>query len=808
MHGSRGCHLKTVGAVLFIVAGVNTTVDMFLLPSSGLRIGALLLWIVGFLILVYDAISVGRAIQKVYPGSLLKIALRFPGSIYNLFGISILAFYIIPICLLDVLYPKSSAFSWNSVLIYALWTFCLAGLVLSVKTRTHSLSIVPYEEKQEEVVLLRDDVLVARAYSSLINRFLENAKLALQIIRESVSEYLEHNPIFFQDCMLKQDVTIDFEPAMRNIDRIKGENRIQQICLVFSALSSRILMLYCATTSPEHGKIVLAESFRATREAYGHSPLFFEVLRSLPEGVMEEEKVALLSKEELEMRVRERTQELEQAKDYQAQLLESLRGAEANLRRVITKNVDCIIIVDKNGMVRFVNPAAEALFGRKAEEWLGKPFTFPMKPDEVMEFKITREDGETVVAEMHAVEIEWEDETANLASIRDITQRKILKEKLHRAERMEAIGTLAGGIAHDFNNLLVGFLSNITLAKRSAEEGEKDKTLRRLQEAENAASLAKDLTQRLLTFAKGGKPITKSISIAELISETATFALSGSNVRCDFAIPDDLWAVKVDRGQMSQVIQNLVLNADEAMPDGGVIKVTARNINVTKRSTLPLSKGNYVEIIIEDKGVGIPKKHLDRIFDPYFSTKQKGSGLGLTTAYSIIKNHGGYITVDSKLGVGTTFSIYLRATKERIPKRKQEVKQPPSLGIKRILVMDDSEIVRRSLSDSIQDIGYEAEFAHEGSEAVELYSQAKDSGQPFDAVLLDLTVPGGMGGKETIERLLKIDPNVKAIVTSGYSTDPVMANYKMYGFSDVLVKPYGIDELEKLLFQILTETKK
>jgi CheY-like chemotaxis protein len=244
------------------------------------------------------------------------------------------------------------------------------------------------------------------------------------------------------------------------------------------------------------------------------------------------------------------------------------------------------------------------------------------------------------------------------------------------------------------------------------------------------------------------------------------------------------------------------------MPDGGEIKAMARNISVTKRSTLPLSKGNYVEIIIEDKGVGIPKEHLDRIFDPYFSTKQKGSGLGLTTAYSIIKNHGGYITVDSKLGVGTTLSIYLRATKERIPKRKQEVTQPPSLGIKRILVMDDSEIVRRSLSDSIQDIGYEAEFAHEGSEAVELYSQAKDSGQPFDAVLLDLTVPGGMGGKETIERLLKIDPNVKAIVTSGYSTDQVMANYKMYGFSDVLVKPYGIEELEKLLFQILTETKK
>jgi len=378
-------------------------------------------------------------------------------------------------------------------------------------------------------------------------------------------------------------------------------------------------------------------------------------------------------------------------------------------------------------------------------------------------------------------------------ALREAEQQKI--------EKLESLGTLAGGIAHDFNNLLTGIMGNIGLAKRYVEP--KSKVEDRLLEAEKASLRARDLTQQLLTFARGGAKIKKTTSIAELIEDAASFALRGSNVRCEFSLPDDLWLVEINEGQMNQVITNLIINADEAMPERGVLNIGAKNTVLTGRGALPLPKGNYIEITIEDHGAGISEEHLERIFEPYFTTKQKGSGLGLATAYSIIRNHDGYITAESELGVGTTLRIYLLALKKRIPRKRGKAVQPHLLGGGRVLVMDDEEIIREMLNRMLLLAGYEVELTGDGAEAIEKYAKAKESGQPFDAVILDLTVPGGMGGKEAIKKLLEIDPNAKVIVSSGYATDLIMADFKKYGFSAVATKPYSVGELEKILRRII-----
>ncbi len=381
---------------------------------------------------------------------------------------------------------------------------------------------------------------------------------------------------------------------------------------------------------------------------------------------------------------------------------------------------------------------------------------------------------------------------------------KQLGEERQKIEKLESIGTLAGGIAHDFNNILTGIMGNIGLAKRHVQP--KSKAGERLVEAEKASLRARDLTQQLLTFARGGAPIKKLVSIAELIQDSTTFALRGSNVRCEFSLVDDLWSAEIDEGQINQVITNLVINADEAMPEGGILNIGAKNRVVKTRSALPLPEGNYVEITIEDHGVGISKEHLSKIFDPYFTTKQKGSGLGLSSAYSIVKNHSGYITARSKLGVGTTFHIYLPASEKPIPVEKEAVAETAVAGKGRILVMDDEEVIRQLLESELTDVGYEVELTVDGAEAIEQYRKAKESGQPFDAVILDLTVPGGLGGKDVIRKLLEIAPDVKAIVSSGYSTDPIMADFKDYGFRGVVAKPYKMEQLEKTLRSLLRET--
>lgn len=396
-------------------------------------------------------------------------------------------------------------------------------------------------------------------------------------------------------------------------------------------------------------------------------------------------------------------------------------------------------------------------------------------------------------------------EMANEQIRRQLAEQKRAQEELLNVAKLESISILAGGVAHDFNNILTGIMGNVTLAKRYVEPGEK--VFDRLLEAEKACLRARDLTQQLLTFSKSGALVRRSSSIAALLKESASFALRGSGVRCDFSLPDDLWPVEFDEGQMNQVISNLIINAVEAMLESGVLNIRLKNAIVEEGSALPLPEGRYVEIAIEDQGIGIPEKNLGRIFDPYFTTKRKGSGLGLATAYSIIKNHNGYITVTSELNVGTTFCIYLSAAEKSSPSKKEPEVDTQFTGRGRILVMDDEEIIREMLGRMLTLDGYKVELASDGTEAVERYVKAKEQGQPFAAVILDLTVPGGMGGKEAIKKLLEVDPSVKTIVSSGYSNDTIVADFRKYGFKGVAIKPYAATELEKTLRNVLRSKK-
>ena len=326
----------------------------------------------------------------------------------------------------------------------------------------------------------------------------------------------------------------------------------------------------------------------------------------------------------------------------------------------------------------------------------------------------------------------------------------------------------------------------------------------RLSTAKKASIRAQDLAQQLLTFSKGGAPIKKTASIGQLIEETVTFSVSGSNVLKEFSIPENLWPVDIDAAQISQVITNLALNAEQAMPAGGTIRVVCENFTLAQEDTnlAYLRPGRFVKITVKDEGIGIPAEYIKKIFDPYFTTKPKGSGLGLATAYSIIKGHDGMIAVDSTAGAGSAFTIYLPASDKEIVFDKP-LQQTPQMGHGKILVMDDEEVICELVMHTLTPIGYSVTESRDAASCVKYYAEAMLSGHPFDAVIMDLTIPGGVGGKEAVKQLREIDPNVKAIVSSGYATDPVMSRHREYGFCAMLAKPYEIADLAKIVHEVV-----
>ena len=516
---------------------------------------------------------------------------------------------------------------------------------------------------------------------------------------------------------------------------------------------------------------------------------------------------------------------------------------------------DALFVLDPEGAIRFANRSTADLFGYSCEELKGKDIRTAMRveglPQEVLDMRedirncelsypgpgglarvlslsaslmkgdagqplavvcIVRDITKDKAAEnelkraREELEIRVEERTADLKAANlkleeEISQKKRMENELLRMQKLESIGVLAGGIAHDFNNILTGIMGNLSLLRFHIFPG--DKAYKMLEGAEKASLRARDLTQRLLTFAKGGEPVKKLSLLTDLIKESCEFSLSGSKTECHYFFDPELWPVEVDEGQISQVINNLALNAIQSMPEGGNIEVDCRNFEIAKDGYLPLLPGQYIRISIKDSGMGISPEQLAKIFDPFFTTKERGSGLGLTTSYSIIKKHGGHITADSATGAGTTFNVYLPACigcdkKESAPKKEEIV-----FGHGRILLMDDDPGVRGVCEAMLSVLGYETISANDGGEAVEIFRQTIGNGGRFDAVILDLTVPGGMGGLEAVKLMSAADPEVKALVSSGYSKDPVMSDFKSYGFQGVISKPFKAAELGAALHKIL-----
>lgn len=502
---------------------------------------------------------------------------------------------------------------------------------------------------------------------------------------------------------------------------------------------------------------------------------------------------------------------------------EELRESEERYRAVSEYSNNAICIVNEQGKIIWCNTRMVAMGGYSREQiYASHSFAGYSAPESVefvttnfikvargepyehrYNFYFVRADGEKRLCEKYMMDYTDKYGRRNLIiSMTDITDRVRLEEELLKAHKLDSLGVLAGGIAHDFNNILTGIVGNISVVRYGMDGN--DPHLEILKEAEKAAFEAKNLAQQLLTFSKGGEPVKRPTVLTQLLNDSAVFATRGSRSKCTFKLDPDISLVNIDSGQISQVISNIVINAVQAMPDGGDIEISAENVQVMAGNTsVPLPPGGYIRIGIKDTGIGIPPTDLPKIFDPYFTTKPTGNGLGLATSYSIIKNHHGYISVDSKSGKGTSFTIYLPAFPGEADIAADDEHAEIKKGHGRILMMDDEEIIRVLGIRLLTQLGYAVESFPDSAQAVERYRQTWGTPEAFDAVILDMTIPGGEGGKETLLKLMEINPNVKAIVSSGYSADPVLANYRAFGFTSILPKPYEIEKISEVLFRVV-----
>ena len=510
---------------------------------------------------------------------------------------------------------------------------------------------------------------------------------------------------------------------------------------------------------------------------------------------------------------------------------ESLAAEKERLAVTLRSIGDATIATDRKGGIVLMNRVAEKLTGWTQDEALGKPLNdvFRLFREKTRErcysaveavlntgeavsfsdnaYLIANDGTERIIGDSATPIRDRNGEIIGVVLVfRDNTEQRKVHEEIIKSSKLESLGVLAGGIAHEFNNILTTIMGNISLALTYPGT---DQLLReRLVEAESVCLRAKDLTRKLLTFSKGGAPVKRTVSTARFLKDAACLSSKNSAVRCEFDLASDLWPVEIDEGQMGQVVHNLVCNAQEAMPEGGNLRIQAENFMLEKaKPGLHLPRGAYVKIAINDAGIGIPGENLSKIFDPFFTTKAGASGLGLSSAYSIIKGHDGYTSVESSPGAGTSVYIYLPASAEEIETRRK-IEIEPRMGRGRVLVMDDEDTIRELCGTVMNYFGYEAALARDGAEAIELYKQAAAAGEPFDVVMLDIHVPGGMGGKETIKKLREIAPDVKAIVSSGYSDDPVMARFREHGFSGFVAKPYDINDLAQVLSDVLAGKNK
>ncbi|GFO68097.1 hypothetical protein GMLC_16760 [Geomonas limicola] len=514
------------------------------------------------------------------------------------------------------------------------------------------------------------------------------------------------------------------------------------------------------------------------------------------------------------------------------QMEQQLRTSEEWFRSIMALSPDVISLLDEHGVLVYNSPAAFAIHGY-VEELEGRNTFELIHPDDraavgaafetlinnpaeftPVQYRYLNKDGSYV----------WMEATGSnqlrnplikgiVAISRDISERKEIEEqrlKLERhllqAQKLESLGILAGGIAHDFNNILTGIMGNISFAKLYMDPSEKAQEL--LDRAEKATQRAADLSRQLVVFAKGGKPVKRVMSLQRAVGDALALTLTGTSVKGVTEIEEELFAVEADEGQISQALHNIIINAVHAMPGGGRLVVQGENVTLKSPNVTGLAAGSYVKLCFIDEGCGISPDDQERIFDPYFTTKAKRSGLGLASSYAIVTNHGGHITVSSTPGAGSTFTLYLSA----LPRTFSEGEERPngSFGCGRelnVLVMDDEEVVRDLVRIALEHSGHKVETCNDGEEAISIYAAAMEAGNRFDVVIMDLTVPGGMGGSEGARHILSIDPEAKLIVSSGYSEDPVISNYSVYGFCAAIEKPYKADELASRLERVLVSPR-
>jgi len=531
----------------------------------------------------------------------------------------------------------------------------------------------------------------------------------------------------------------------------------------------------------------------------------------------------------LEKKVQERTTELLREKENVEQMNLALMAEKERLAVTLRSIADGVITTDNAGKIGLINPVAQKICGVTQDEAQDKdllevfcvidektalPITDPVRKitdsgkifssqNNYNNVLFTKDGGKKTIAYSGSP---IRDKDSNVMGVvlvfRDITEQLQIEKELIKSQKLESLGILAGGIAHDFNNILTAITGNISLAKKNLSTSHK--IYHSLEVVEQAASRAEELIQQLLTFSKGGAPIKKTTSIMDLVKESAEFVLRGSKIKCDLHFEDAIFPVDVDPGQISQVIHNIILNAFQAMPSGGNIDISARNVIIAAGRKVPVDEGTYVLVEIRDNGPGIEKQYLQKIFDPFFTTKADGNGLGLASSYSIMKRHGGHISAESEIGKGSTFSLYMPAATKAVP-LKIEKEEVDLQGCGKILIMDDEYFVRDTASEMLSFLGFEVDCVKDGQEVIERYQSARLKNEPYDLVIMDLTIPGGMGGEAALKKLLALDPHVRAVVSSGYSGDPIMANYRKYGFKGCLKKPFSLEEMGRLMKKLLKD---
>jgi PAS domain S-box-containing protein len=599
------------------------------------------------------------------------------------------------------------------------------------------------------------------------------------------------------------------------------------------------------TMITEEGEMVVAEQFATARALRGetvHSQviglkvgdrprLWLSVsaasLRS-PDGTITG-AVATFSDVGQMRAIQQRLQELlsheQDQNDELSALTAELERERQRLAVTLQSIGDGVIATDAGGYVTIINRAAATMTGWSEVEAIGSPLTDVLH----IYHELTGDPAANPVAAVlatgciqglanHTVLVSRTGERRVLADsaapivaengspvgvvlvFQDVTERRHLDEERAKVNKLESLGVLAGGIAHDFNNLLTGILGNIVLAR--LDLGDDSPIGETLQDAEKAATRARGLTQQLLTFAKGGLPLRRATALPEVLREAAGFALRGSGASVQFDLPEDLWPADIDAGQIGQVVQNLVINADEAMAQAGTISITAGNLLVHAADASPLAPGRYVRFTVADEGPGIPRDIRDRVFDPYFTTKPTGSGIGLSVVYSVVAKHDGHVTFDPERTRGAAFHVYLPAAPALAASAGPESRRMARRGA-RVLLMDDEEMVRSVAERMLSRLGCTVVTTAEGMAAVALFGEALALGEPFDTVVLDVYVPGGVGGIEALAHLKRLDPDVRAIVSSGYSTHPVMNDYVAHGFAAAVAKPYRLDDLAAVLEQVL-----